>query len=108
MAYPNLTAANQLLFHLGNRQRFFSARLYTFSIPSVAKAPYIVKITQFPEQVTRQLPQEATYAHSLSSAEKAPPGGCGKDSHMYVIMEEHEETLILSPDQSITSSSRIY
>lgn len=52
--YPNLTAANQLLFHLGNRQGFFSARLYTFSIPSVAKASYIVKTTQFSEQETRQ------------------------------------------------------
>lgn len=43
--YPDLTAANQLLFHLGKGQEFFSPKLYTFSIPHVAMAPYIVKIT---------------------------------------------------------------
>lgn len=34
--------------------RIFSVQDYTFSIPSVAKTPYLVKITRFPGQVTRQ------------------------------------------------------
>lgn len=50
---PNLTVANQLLFHLENGQGFFSPKLYTFSKPCEEKATHIVKKAWFPEKVTR-------------------------------------------------------
>lgn len=49
---PNLTVANQLLFHLENGQGFLSPKIYTFSIPYKAKTTHIAKKAWFPEKAT--------------------------------------------------------
>lgn len=107
---PDLTAANQLLFHLGKGQGFCIPKLYTFSIPHDSNGTLYTEDNLVSwkrnSAVHSRKPPKLTFF--CPSQNKPYPESVGKAPGCVLQWKKHEEIWVLFQEQYITSYSHIY